>query len=172
MNFKGEVHPRSARRIGWLKKIIEICEICLDYGFLPHTNVGPLSKGNSSLPLEHPLLPRPSKPPHNLNRSEHFLLSLNFYLPLLTFYLPPTPHSIPLSHCTQPRTLPHSHPEVRKESFFGIFCFNLSAFYFVLFYFIFSAFCFIFCSAISNRVIIIFYYILVLKSIFFLLLFL
>ena len=43
--FLGEVHPRSARRPGWIKKVIEICELCLDHGFLPHTNVGPLSKG-------------------------------------------------------------------------------------------------------------------------------
>jgi FO synthase subunit 1 len=39
----GEVHPKSDRRLDWLKHIYTICEFSLSYGFLPHTNVGPLS---------------------------------------------------------------------------------------------------------------------------------
>ena len=41
----GEMHPRSKRRESWLNRVREICSLCLDMGFLPHTNVGPLSMG-------------------------------------------------------------------------------------------------------------------------------
>jgi FO synthase subunit 1 len=41
--LSGEVHPHSARRAGWLRRIYELCELALLMGFLPHTNVGPLS---------------------------------------------------------------------------------------------------------------------------------
>ena len=41
--LSGEVHPASNRRIEWFTKVQEICELALKFGFLPHTNVGPLS---------------------------------------------------------------------------------------------------------------------------------
>ena len=41
--LSGEVHPLSHRRAEWFTKIYKICEISLSLGFLPHTNVGPLS---------------------------------------------------------------------------------------------------------------------------------
>ena len=39
----GEVHPQSPRRSAWLQRIYDICHLALQMGFLPHTNVGPLS---------------------------------------------------------------------------------------------------------------------------------
>ena len=41
--LSGEIHPQSADRQQWFKKIYQICELALDIGFLPHTNAGPLS---------------------------------------------------------------------------------------------------------------------------------
>lgn len=41
--LSGEVHPRSPRRLLWLQHIINLCQLALDLGFLPHTNVGILS---------------------------------------------------------------------------------------------------------------------------------
>ena len=41
--LSGEVHPRSQRRKAWLQRIYQLCELALNLGFLPHTNVGPLS---------------------------------------------------------------------------------------------------------------------------------
>lgn len=41
--LSGEVHPQSARRSAWLERIYQLCELVLEIGFLPHTNVGPLS---------------------------------------------------------------------------------------------------------------------------------
>jgi 7,8-didemethyl-8-hydroxy-5-deazariboflavin synthase len=41
--LSGEVHPDSARRSAWFERIYQLCELALDLGFLPHTNVGPLS---------------------------------------------------------------------------------------------------------------------------------
>ncbi|NEP11987.1 MAG: 7,8-didemethyl-8-hydroxy-5-deazariboflavin synthase subunit CofG [Symploca sp. SIO2C1] len=41
--LSGEVHPNSSRRESWFQKIYELCELALCWGFLPHTNVGPLS---------------------------------------------------------------------------------------------------------------------------------
>ena len=41
--LSGEVHPRSARRRAWFQRIYDLCELALSLGFLPHTNVGPLS---------------------------------------------------------------------------------------------------------------------------------
>ena len=41
--LSGEVHPLSKTRESWFKKIHNICELALSFGFLPHTNVGPLS---------------------------------------------------------------------------------------------------------------------------------
>jgi FO synthase subunit 1 len=41
--LSGEVHPRSPRRQAWIDRIYDLCELAIDRGFLPHTNVGPLS---------------------------------------------------------------------------------------------------------------------------------
>lgn len=41
--LSGEVHPHSSRREAWFQLIYELCELALGMGFLPHTNVGPLS---------------------------------------------------------------------------------------------------------------------------------
>lgn len=41
--LSGEVHPRSSRRSSWLERIEQLCVMALESGFLPHTNVGPLS---------------------------------------------------------------------------------------------------------------------------------
>lgn len=41
--LSGEVHPRSPRRQAWFQRIYHLCELALSLGFLPHTNVGPLS---------------------------------------------------------------------------------------------------------------------------------
>jgi 7,8-didemethyl-8-hydroxy-5-deazariboflavin synthase len=41
--LSGEVHPSSPKRLHWFTKIHNICQLALDSGFLPHTNVGPLS---------------------------------------------------------------------------------------------------------------------------------
>jgi len=41
--LSGEVHPHSSRRQTWFQLIYELCELALSMGFLPHTNVGPLS---------------------------------------------------------------------------------------------------------------------------------
>ena len=38
----GEVHPHSPRRKQWFEHIFQFCELALELGFLPHTNVGPL----------------------------------------------------------------------------------------------------------------------------------
>jgi FO synthase subunit 1 len=41
--LSGEVHPQSPRRKAWFQRIYDLCELALSMGFLPHTNVGPLS---------------------------------------------------------------------------------------------------------------------------------
>lgn len=41
--LSGEVHPQSKRRSEWFERIYQLCELALTLGFLPHTNVGPLS---------------------------------------------------------------------------------------------------------------------------------
>ena len=41
--LSGEVHPHSSRRQAWFKLIYDLCDLALSLGFLPHTNVGPLS---------------------------------------------------------------------------------------------------------------------------------
>lgn len=46
--LSGEVHPQSKRRLAWFQRIVELCEMALDMGFLPHTNVGPLSYAEMS----------------------------------------------------------------------------------------------------------------------------
>ena len=41
--LSGEVHFHSPERPKWFTNIYNICELALSMGFLPHTNVGPLS---------------------------------------------------------------------------------------------------------------------------------
>lgn len=41
--LSGEIHPRSPRRKAWFDHIYQLCELSLSLGFLPHSNVGPLS---------------------------------------------------------------------------------------------------------------------------------
>ena len=41
--LSGEVHPLSPKRREWLDRIKQLCQLSLSLGFLPHTNVGPLS---------------------------------------------------------------------------------------------------------------------------------
>lgn len=41
--LSGEVHPQSQQRKAWFQRIYDICQLALSSGFLPHTNVGPLS---------------------------------------------------------------------------------------------------------------------------------
>lgn len=41
--LSGEVHPLSSERQKWFTKVYQICNLSLSLGFLPHTNVGPLS---------------------------------------------------------------------------------------------------------------------------------
>jgi 7,8-didemethyl-8-hydroxy-5-deazariboflavin synthase len=42
--LSGEVHPQHPQRSAWLQRIYDLCQLALDHGFLPHTNVGPLSR--------------------------------------------------------------------------------------------------------------------------------
>lgn len=42
--LSGEVHPDSPRRADWLQLLVDLCELSLELGFLPHTNAGPLSR--------------------------------------------------------------------------------------------------------------------------------
>lgn len=42
--LSGEVHPQNSRRAAWLQRIFDLCQLALRLGFLPHTNVGPLSQ--------------------------------------------------------------------------------------------------------------------------------
>ncbi|WP_017663247.1 7,8-didemethyl-8-hydroxy-5-deazariboflavin synthase subunit CofG [Baaleninema simplex] len=41
--LSGEVHPNHPRRKTWFERIYDLCELGLSLGFLPHTNVGPLT---------------------------------------------------------------------------------------------------------------------------------
>lgn len=41
--LSGEVHPRSRRRAAWFQRIVDLCQLALELGLLPHTNAGPLS---------------------------------------------------------------------------------------------------------------------------------
>ncbi|MBD2464539.1 7,8-didemethyl-8-hydroxy-5-deazariboflavin synthase subunit CofG [Oscillatoria sp. FACHB-1407] len=41
--LSGEVHPLHPQRSEWFQRIYALCELALRLGFLPHTNVGPLS---------------------------------------------------------------------------------------------------------------------------------
>ncbi len=42
--LSGEVAPSSPRRQDWFNHIYQLCELVLEAGLLPHTNVGPLSR--------------------------------------------------------------------------------------------------------------------------------
>ncbi|MDE5116881.1 MAG: 7,8-didemethyl-8-hydroxy-5-deazariboflavin synthase subunit CofG [Trichodesmium sp. St2_bin2_1] len=42
--LSGEVHPKSKYRQAWFQLIHSLCRLALSLGFLPHTNVGLLSK--------------------------------------------------------------------------------------------------------------------------------
>jgi 7,8-didemethyl-8-hydroxy-5-deazariboflavin synthase len=42
--LSGEVHPASAQRGAWLDRVYDLCALAIELGFLPHTNVGPLSR--------------------------------------------------------------------------------------------------------------------------------
>ena len=42
--LSGEVHPQSRDRTAWFEHIFSLCERAIELGFLPHTNVGPLSR--------------------------------------------------------------------------------------------------------------------------------
>ncbi|TAN81109.1 7,8-didemethyl-8-hydroxy-5-deazariboflavin synthase subunit CofG [Sodalinema sp.] len=42
--LSGEVHPHHPRRQPWFQRIFDLCQLALSMGFLPHTNVGPLSE--------------------------------------------------------------------------------------------------------------------------------
>jgi FO synthase subunit 1 len=39
----GEVHPEESRRQAWFSLVYDLCELALELGFFPHTNVGLLS---------------------------------------------------------------------------------------------------------------------------------
>ncbi|MFN4067155.1 MAG: 7,8-didemethyl-8-hydroxy-5-deazariboflavin synthase subunit CofG [Thermosynechococcus sp.] len=41
--LSGEVAPNSPQRSQWLERLYNLAALALDYGFLPHTNAGPLS---------------------------------------------------------------------------------------------------------------------------------
>lgn len=47
--LSGEIHPKSARRQSWFRRIVDLCELSLKYNFLPHTNCGPLSREEMSV---------------------------------------------------------------------------------------------------------------------------
>ncbi len=42
--LSGEVHPRSPNRKDWFDHIVQLSGLALSYGFLPHTNAGPLNQ--------------------------------------------------------------------------------------------------------------------------------
>jgi FO synthase subunit 1 len=43
--LSGEVHPKSPKRSLWFDRIYRFAKLALDRGFLPHTNAGPLWRG-------------------------------------------------------------------------------------------------------------------------------
>ncbi|WP_099239260.1 7,8-didemethyl-8-hydroxy-5-deazariboflavin synthase subunit CofG [Synechococcus sp. BDU 130192] len=47
--LSGEVHPASGRRSPLIQLIYDLCQLALDYGFIPHTNAGPLSRTEMEL---------------------------------------------------------------------------------------------------------------------------
>lgn len=47
--LSGEVHPASKRRSPLMQLIKDLCELALEFGFLPHTNAGPLGRQEMEL---------------------------------------------------------------------------------------------------------------------------
>lgn len=47
--LSGEVHPASERRSPLIRLIYDLCQLALEYGFIPHTNAGPLSRAEIEL---------------------------------------------------------------------------------------------------------------------------
>ena len=42
--LSGEVHPQSPERKAWFERIYDLCVLVIEEGYLPHSNVGPLTK--------------------------------------------------------------------------------------------------------------------------------
>ena len=42
--LSGEVHPKAKNRGAWIDHIVSLCKLALEHGFLPHSNVGPLTE--------------------------------------------------------------------------------------------------------------------------------
>lgn len=42
--LSGEVAPNSPRRQAWIQRLYDLAALALKYGFLPHTNAGPLTR--------------------------------------------------------------------------------------------------------------------------------
>ena len=47
--LSGEVHPQSPRRQQWIQRVYDLAYLALEMGFLPHTNVGPLTFSEMAL---------------------------------------------------------------------------------------------------------------------------
>lgn len=84
--LSGEVHPNSSQRQSWFQRIYDLCELALSLGFLPHTNVGPLSFAE-------------------LRSLQQVNVSMGLMLEQLTPQLGQTVH----------RHAPSKHPEVRLQ---------------------------------------------------------
>eukprot|EP00457_Paulinella_chromatophora_P001332 gb/GEZN01001334.1/.p1 GENE.gb/GEZN01001334.1/~~gb/GEZN01001334.1/.p1 ORF type:complete len:1024 (+),score=130.87 gb/GEZN01001334.1/:3-3074(+) len=42
--LSGEVHPKAKERRAWHQRVVDLCRLAIQHGFIPHTNVGPLSR--------------------------------------------------------------------------------------------------------------------------------
>ncbi|MEO1389489.1 MAG: 7,8-didemethyl-8-hydroxy-5-deazariboflavin synthase subunit CofG [Cyanobacteria bacterium J06634_6] len=82
----GEVHPHSPKRAAWFQRIYDLCELALQMGFLPHTNVGPLS-------------------PEEMAQMKQVNVSMGLMLEQLTPKLLSTVHA----------NAPSKHPKVRVQ---------------------------------------------------------
>ena len=47
--LSGEIHPQSSRQSIWIQRVYDIAKLALEMGFLPHTNVGPLTFSEMAL---------------------------------------------------------------------------------------------------------------------------
>ena len=47
--LSGEIHPHSPRRSSWIQRVYDLANLALSLGFLPHTNVGPLTFSEMAL---------------------------------------------------------------------------------------------------------------------------
>ena len=47
--LSGEIHPLSSRRSSWIQRVYDLADLALSMGFLPHTNVGPLTFSEMAL---------------------------------------------------------------------------------------------------------------------------